>query len=143
MVHICPDRRRVQGHEWCIVDWLEKAVQCNFCLMRVDTDRADVRLNAEREAAERRAEEEEEGGKEDDTLYGLPSARERRAKIKKPAVQTRYADERVVLSDAIQRETLEDVKERLRNVTTADLEKGYCDPLQSFREDTGKAGGWF
>lgn len=129
-----------------MVDWLETAVRCNFCLMRFDTDKTDARLNAERkaaeeEAAERRAEAEEE--EEDDTLYGLPSARERRAKIKKPAVQTRYADERVVLSDAIQRETLEDVKERLRKVTTADLEKGYCDPLQSFREDTGKADGWF
>ena len=145
MVHICLGGNRVHGHEWCMVDWLEKAVRCNFCSMRFDTDRADARLNAEREAAEKEAAERqaEEGDEGDDTLYGLPSARERRAKDKKRAVQPTYGDERVVLSDAVQRETLEVVKERLRKVTTADLEKGYYNPLQYFREDAGKADGWF
>lgn len=68
-------------------------MRCNFCYMRFDTDRADARLNAEREAAEREAVERqaEEEDEEDDTLYGLPSARERRRRTRSELCSRRIA----------------------------------------------------
>lgn len=149
MVHICLNGDILQGHEWCMVDWLEKAHRCHHCLLRFDTDKSDARLEAE--AAEIEAYKKEKAAREqqldedDDTPWGLPSAKERRAKMAKPkqAKQTTCGDSRVALPATILRETLDLAREEMRKVTTADLDKGYCDPLRFFREDSRRQDGWY
>lgn len=143
MVHICANRTVLHGHASCMVDWLKTAIRCDFCGMRFDTEKVDKALKDAKSAAEkerkRKAEDDEED-KEDDTLWGMPSKKETRAKRQKvdTYMQPKWAVETVVLPDNIQKKTLEDVKMKMREVATADLEKGDLNPLQYFRGDGGQ-----
>ena len=122
-----------------MVAWLEKAIRCGNCGLKFDTDVSDAKQraeDAEREAAKKAAEE--EADEDDDTPWGLPSAKEQKARVAKPKqVQNTFGDSRVVLPPGLQRETLNAVKEQNRRVAMGDLAKGWLDPLRYFRDVTG------